>query len=208
MPWTLALDILVALLLAATIAATFSLNRRLGALRSDRAELEKLAQDFLHAMQRADDGVAGLKVSTHSMQEHIEAARTLADDLEYLIDRGAGVADRLESTVRAIRRSDGGGPDFRTQPELHDRPVAGLAAGPAAPKPAAAAKPVAPAKPAAPAVAPARPAAGGYASRPAAGAAAPVGKPQRQPVQAAVAAAGEPRSEAERVLLAALRAHG
>jgi hypothetical protein len=102
--WTIALDALVAALLASSIATTIILSRRLSSLRGDRAELEKLATEFREATDRADHGVAGLKVSAESLQERIEAARTLAADLEFLIERGGGIADRLEAEVRAAQR--------------------------------------------------------------------------------------------------------
>jgi biopolymer transport protein ExbB/TolQ len=112
MTWTVALDLLVAVLLATSIASTIILSRRLSNMRADRAELQKLAQHFRDATDRADHGVAGLKISAESLQERIDAARTLADDLQFLIERGGGIADRLEAEVRAARR-----PDTRAKPE-------------------------------------------------------------------------------------------
>lgn len=106
MTWTLALDALIAVLLATSIATTVVLNRRLNVLRDHRAELEKLTQNFRDATDRADHGVVGLKVSAQSLQERIESARALADDLEFLIERGGGIADRLETEVRAARRPE------------------------------------------------------------------------------------------------------
>jgi biopolymer transport protein ExbB/TolQ len=112
MTWTVALDLLVAVLLATSIATTIVLSRRLSNMRADRAELEKLAQLFREATDRADRGVAGLKISAQSLQERMEAAKALADDLQFLIERGGGIADRLEAEVRAARR-----PDTRPRPE-------------------------------------------------------------------------------------------
>jgi biopolymer transport protein ExbB/TolQ len=102
--WTVALDVLMVVLLASSIATTFVLNRRLTSLRGDRAELEKLTRVFREATDRADHGVVGLKVSAQSLQERMEAARALAADLEFLIERGGGIADRLEAEVRAAKR--------------------------------------------------------------------------------------------------------
>jgi biopolymer transport protein ExbB/TolQ len=121
--WTVALDALMAVLLTISIATTIVLNRRLNILRGDRAELEKLTQNFREATDRADHGVVGLKVSAQSLQDRIESARALADDLEFLIERGGGIADRLEAEVRAARRS-----------ELRARPLA-TASNDARPKP-------------------------------------------------------------------------
>lgn len=126
--WTIALDALTAVLLATSIATTIVLNRRLNSLRDDRAELEKLAADFREATERADHGVAGLRVSAQSIQERIEAARALADDLEFLIDRGGGIADRLEAEVRAARPpASRPRPVAATGPENGSKPRQGTA---------------------------------------------------------------------------------
>jgi biopolymer transport protein ExbB/TolQ len=104
--WTVALDILMAVLLATSIATTIVFSRRLNSMREDRAELEELTRHFREATDRADQGVVGLKVTAHSLQERIEAARAMADDLQFLIERGGGIADRLETEVRASRRAE------------------------------------------------------------------------------------------------------
>lgn len=106
MPWSLVLDLLVAALLAACIVATLILDRRLTGLRGDSSELEKLTRSFQEATDRADHGVSGLKVSAQALQERIDAARALAEDLQFLIERGGSVADRIENEIRAARRLD------------------------------------------------------------------------------------------------------
>ena len=55
------LDIVVAVLLAATIAYAAVLNRRLGTWRRERAELGKLIVAFNEAAVQAQAGIAGLK---------------------------------------------------------------------------------------------------------------------------------------------------
>ena len=106
MPWSLVLDALVAVLLAACIAASLILERRLASLRADRTELEKLMRGFQDATDRADHGVSGLKTSAQTLQERIDAARALAGDLQFLIERGGGAADRLENEIRSARRQE------------------------------------------------------------------------------------------------------
>lgn len=107
MPWTLVLDLVMTLLLAATIVATIMLNRRLNGLRDARCELESLAERFQASTSRADEGVAGLKMKAQSLQELVETVRGLSSDLEFLIERGSTIADRLEADVRAARRTEG-----------------------------------------------------------------------------------------------------
>jgi HAMP domain-containing protein len=99
-----ALDILVAALLAVTIVFAAVLNRRLGKLRSDRHELEKMAAGFQQATAHAEDSIGKLKISTETLQERIDKAQSLCDDLVFLIDRGGATADRIESEVRATRK--------------------------------------------------------------------------------------------------------
>jgi hypothetical protein len=98
---------LVAVLLLATIGYAIVLNRRLGALRGDRAKLQELIQALTAASTSAQAGIANLRQTTEDLGSEIEkkmaACRGLKDDLTYLIERGGGVADRLEGTVRARR---------------------------------------------------------------------------------------------------------
>lgn len=103
MDWSFALDILVATLLAITIGFAAVLNHRLGKLRRDRDELSKMAAEFGQATAHAGDSVGKLKMSTDTLQERIDKARSLCDDLVFLIDRGGATADRIESKVRATR---------------------------------------------------------------------------------------------------------
>jgi Domain of unknown function (DUF6468) len=120
MTWAVVLDVFLAVLLILSIATTAILSRRLSAMRGDRAELEQLARHFQDATSRADNGVNGLKVSVQSLQERIDTARSLADDLEFLIERGGGLADRLEAEVRARRPE--ARPETRAVPSPQSRP--------------------------------------------------------------------------------------
>ncbi len=52
MPFSLALDVLVAVLLVITIGYAVVLNWRLGRLRHDKSDLDKLAATFNKATQR------------------------------------------------------------------------------------------------------------------------------------------------------------
>ncbi|MBT7486433.1 MAG: hypothetical protein HN673_08710, partial [Rhodospirillales bacterium] len=61
MPISLMLDLLLAVLLVITIGYAMSLNKRLGMLRQDKEDLEKLASTFANATLRAEEGVGKLK---------------------------------------------------------------------------------------------------------------------------------------------------
>lgn len=99
-------NIAVALLLVPTLIYSVLLNRRLSALRSNRAELEALIQQFNESCTRAEAGVRSLRTATDEavrLQQYLERSQTLRDDLSYLLDRGGNLADRLEGGVRSAR---------------------------------------------------------------------------------------------------------
>ena len=104
MGWSLVLDVALAGLLVVTITYAAVLNRRLGHLRRDRSELERMASSFHQATTRAEASVGKLKVTADALQKRIDKAQALADDLSFLIDRGAAAADRLEEKVRTARK--------------------------------------------------------------------------------------------------------
>ena len=97
---TLISDITVAFLLIATIGYVAVLNRRLGLLRKDKAKLEELIKGLNAASTNAQAGIAGLRQATdelgRGLDKELAAGRSLRDDLQYLIERGGSIADRLE----------------------------------------------------------------------------------------------------------------
>lgn len=106
MPYSLLIDVVVALLLVVTIGYAIRLNKRLGLLRRDKAELEKLAMAFAESTVRADESLGRLRSTADMMQQQIGAAQGLHDDLVFLLDRGEKAADRLEDVVRKSRDVD------------------------------------------------------------------------------------------------------
>ena len=117
-------DAVVALLLIATISYAAVLNQRLAVLRNDRAKLEELVNGLTVAAQRAESGIAGLKEASEDhgklLAKKIDDARTLREDLTYLVERGGSLADRLEGTIRA--RRDGGKPEPKREPKPVEPP--------------------------------------------------------------------------------------
>ncbi len=120
MTFSLALDLVVAVLLVVTITYAVALNRRLGALRRDKSELENVAASFGEATLRAGKSIAKLKTTAEELQERIEKAQSLRDDLVFLIERGGQAADRLEEIVRAARKEGDIGPRPAPVPEAAD----------------------------------------------------------------------------------------
>jgi uncharacterized protein DUF6468 len=105
MEW--ALDILLVVLLAATLFHAVRLERALGALKRDRSALEALVGTFNASTHAAESGIERLRVATEGagrlIQHQIETATTLKEDLTFLVQRGEGLADRLDELVRAAR---------------------------------------------------------------------------------------------------------
>lgn len=103
MPLSIILNIFVAVLLVVMIGYAVVLNKRLGTLRRDKHELQKLALSFGDATMRAEDSTAQLRATIQVLQEHIGKAESLREDLVFLVERGNGTADTLESLVRTAR---------------------------------------------------------------------------------------------------------
>ena len=105
MQWILELGLIV--LLSATLFHAVRLERALGVLKRDRAELEGLVQGFNASTQQAEAGVERLRGAVdgagRQIARQIESASALKDDLVFLTERGERLADRLDQLVRAGR---------------------------------------------------------------------------------------------------------
>lgn len=111
---TLALDLLVAGLLVATIVYCWMLNRRLDSLRGAQEQLKTLIQDFNRATEQARSGVQELKQASQlageELRQQVDKARGLADELVFITDTGVRLAERLEKDLESGRRQ-GSRPD-------------------------------------------------------------------------------------------------
>lgn len=107
MSYTLILDLVVAGLLVAAMIYMVRLNRRLEALRAGREEFETLVKRFTAATAQAQGNVAAMKAAADStgrnLQEEIDQARVLREDLAFLADRANGLADQLEAAITRAR---------------------------------------------------------------------------------------------------------
>ncbi len=110
----LGIDALVAALLLVTIYFAVSLNRKLNQLRTSRAEFEKLVGEFGAAAVVTEGSIAALKDSTvekqAALQENINRAEALRDELTFMLDRGDGLAEQLHGLIRAGRPVRPAGP--------------------------------------------------------------------------------------------------
>lgn len=104
------LNIIVAVLLVATLVFCWVLNKKLEVIRNHRAELEALIAAFNDSCLRAESGVKALRSATDEatrLQQYLDRSQNLRDDLSYLVDRGGSLADRLEGGVRTARTEVG-----------------------------------------------------------------------------------------------------
>jgi len=124
MDLALILDAIVAVLLITTIGYAVVLNRRLGALRNAKSEIEVLVAQFVESTDKAGSGIESLKDETRrsgeALQDKLNAARGLADDLTFLLERGSSLADRLDGAIGAARAKIAtGGASMRAQGARH-----------------------------------------------------------------------------------------
>lgn len=105
MEWIL--ELVLAVLLVATLFHAVRLERALGVLKRDRAELEALVAGFNASTRQAEQGIDRLRAATdgagRQIARQIDAALALKEDLTFLLDRGERSADRLDTLVRAAR---------------------------------------------------------------------------------------------------------
>lgn len=106
----LMIDAGLAVLLVVTIVYAIVLNRKLNQFRDLREEMQGMVGDFAKATQDAEKGIASLQERSQTLggdlEKHVSAvegrvseARSLADDLVFLVEKGTSVADRLETAV-------------------------------------------------------------------------------------------------------------
>ncbi len=105
MTLAVALNILVAILLAVAIVAAAMLNRRFAAFRNAKAEFEQVIERFNLAAARAEGGVNGLRASADTagsaLQQSIARAQALRGDFAALIERAERSAAALNDATRA-----------------------------------------------------------------------------------------------------------
>jgi len=146
------LDIVLVVLLAATLFQALRLERALGVLRRDRAVIGGMVSEFNASTRQAEDGIGRLRDAVdgagRQISQQTDAAAALNEGLALLNDRGNRLADRLDSLARAGRPPDVRLPPPSRQPSAAlppprqpspppPRPVAAAAVsgGPSGPEP-------------------------------------------------------------------------
>jgi hypothetical protein len=101
------LDVILIILLMATLFHALRLERALGVLKHDRSALEDMVATFNSSTQLAEQGIDRLRNSAdgagRQISRQIETATGLKNDLQFLSERCEKLADRLEFLVRSAR---------------------------------------------------------------------------------------------------------
>ena len=112
----LIIDVVVIALLGATIFYALRLEQKLANMRSAQAALADVIRELNTSASRAEAGIQGLKAAAASsgqaLDEKIKRARSLADEIELLLQSGERLGQRLETArpqvaPRAAVRSGG-----------------------------------------------------------------------------------------------------
>ncbi|MET0607046.1 MAG: DUF6468 domain-containing protein [Beijerinckiaceae bacterium] len=105
----IAIDAIVAILLAATVFHCLALEKRLKQLRADEAIMRRTVADLATATGNAERAIATLKqtVSTAdaSLAERLESAERFAADLSNNVRTGEDIIDRVRQIVETTRRA-------------------------------------------------------------------------------------------------------
>ncbi|MGE0830516.1 MAG: DUF6468 domain-containing protein [Hyphomonadaceae bacterium] len=105
-PMTIALEGLLALLMAACLFYCWRLERKLKALRDGQDGIRDAAAELVQAVTQADNAVRAMRVTAQEagrdLQARIDTARALSDRLGIGAGRVRSTAD-IRSDARAIR---------------------------------------------------------------------------------------------------------
>ncbi|MFC3673941.1 DUF6468 domain-containing protein [Ferrovibrio xuzhouensis] len=107
MTLSMIVEIVVAVLLVITLSISLVLNRRLGNLRANQEEMRRLIVEFDRALSRARQGLGELKTTSAAAdaahEERMKEARTLRDELGFMVETADRLADRLAGEAAGSR---------------------------------------------------------------------------------------------------------
>lgn len=118
----LILDGLILVLLAGTMIFAARLSVQLQNFRNSRAALDKLVADLAQQIEQADRAVAGMRESARDggrdLQQHINEARALCEELQFMNETGNNLAARLERLAESGARNR---PQASFEPSFDER---------------------------------------------------------------------------------------
>lgn len=120
---TLAADVLVAILLVASIVSSVRLSRRITKLKADEAALRQTIGDLVMASSTAERAIVGLRATLdecdRTLTERLGTAERYATDLAAHVEAGETVIARIASIVS--QAAPGRAPLRATAPEIVER---------------------------------------------------------------------------------------
>lgn len=121
--FSLILDGLILIFLAVTIFYAARLSLQLKTFKNNRKAMEKLLETLTENIDQAERSVAGLQgtagATGRDLQDHVDEARNLLDELQLMQQSGNNLADRLEKLADRNSRTDQSAPldDFSFEEE-------------------------------------------------------------------------------------------
>src|SRR4051812_13462455 len=110
----LSFDILILAALGVTIFYCLRLTKQFDQMKADRKAFDDLIKALNFAAQRAEGSIQAFKEMATGggdvLQEKINKARGLADELEIMIQAGDSLADRLQSLAEKSRKASADAP--------------------------------------------------------------------------------------------------
>jgi hypothetical protein len=104
-------DILVAVLLAASIVTSVGLSRRIARMKADEAAMRAIIGELVQASGTAERAIAGLRSTLQdcdrTLAERLRTAERYAADLAEQVEAGETVMGRIMQIVDASRRAAG-----------------------------------------------------------------------------------------------------
>lgn len=104
----LIMDGLLLCFLAAAAFYAARLSVQLKVFRESRSELEKLVSSLSRSITQAENSIDALRTAAQQagldLQDEVNDARTLLDELQIIVEAGEGIASRMEKRSSGIRQ--------------------------------------------------------------------------------------------------------
>lgn len=103
------IDLVILAALGATMYRAWQLSRQFEALQADRKAFEQMIQSLNLAASRAEAAIRGMKEAAAEagdrLQDRINKARALSDELEIMVQAGDNLAERLNKLAEGGRKA-------------------------------------------------------------------------------------------------------
>src|SRR5919107_3001612 len=101
-------DLLVAILLVATIVSSVGLSRRITRLKADEVAMRTTIAELMHATETSDRAIAGLRTALgdcdRTLADRLRTAERYAADLASQVEAGETVMERIAQIVDASQQ--------------------------------------------------------------------------------------------------------